>query len=82
MGPGATGVGWDLGFLALGLHLDSGSEAIQEEENNAWMASSEGKAFITNCARSWRDAHIDSGEDTAIAAAMAEETAGFYCGEQ
>ncbi len=81
-GPGATGVGWDLGFLGLGLHLDSGGEATEEEENNAWMASLEGKAFIKNCARSWSDAHIVCGEDAAIAAAMAEETARFYCGEQ
>ncbi len=80
-GPGATGVGWDLGFLGLGLHLGSGGEAIEEEEHNSWMASSEGKAFIKNCARAWGDAHIECGEDDAIAAAMSEETAAFYCGE-
>lgn len=79
-GPGATGVGWELGFLGLGLHLESGGEAIDEDENNGWMASQEGKAFINNCARSWSDAHIRSGEDAATASAMAAETAAFYCG--
>jgi len=80
-GPGAAGVGWDLGFLGLSLYLGSGGEAIEEEEHNSWMVSSEGKAFIKKCARAWGDAHIECGEDDAIATAMAEETAAFYCGE-
>ncbi len=79
-GPGATGVGWELGFLGLGMYLDRGGEAVAEEEFNDWMASPEGKAFLKRCANAWSEAHIESGEDTAIAAAMAEETASFYCG--
>ena len=78
-GPGATGVGWELGFLNLGIHLESG-EAINEDENNAWMASAEGKAFINDSASSWGDAHVRSGEDQAAASAMAAETAAFYTG--
>ncbi len=75
-GPGATGVGWDLGFLGLGLYLQRG-EAVRESE---FIASSDGKAFMKNCARSWSDAHIRSGEVAATASAMAAETAAFYCG--
>jgi uncharacterized protein YndB with AHSA1/START domain len=80
-GPGATGVGWDLGFLGLDLHLVSG-ESVDEEENNAWMTSAEGKAFIRSCAKAWADAHVECGEDADVAQAMAGETANFYCGEQ
>lgn len=80
-GPGATGVGWDLGFMNFGMHLVSG-EAIDQEENTTWLASDDGKSFIRTCAKSWCDAHIDCGEDAAIAGAMAEETAKAYCGEQ
>jgi uncharacterized protein YndB with AHSA1/START domain len=75
-GPGATGVGWELGFLGLGLYLESGEAVIESEI----MASPHGNAFIENCARSWSDAHIRSGEDAATASAMAAETAAFYCG--
>ena len=79
-GPGATGVGWELGFLGLGLHLQSSGDAIDEGENNEWMASQDGQAFIKSCAKAWGDAHAQAGEDLAIASAMAEETAAFYCG--
>ena len=79
-GPGATGVGWDLTFLGLALHLDSGGDAIDQEENNAWLASNEGKAFLRSSARSWGDAHAAAGEDVGVAEAIAERNAGFYTG--
>ena len=78
-GPGATGVGWDFGFMGLGLYLESG-EAVIEEESNVWLASPDGKTFIENCAASWSDAHIRSGEDAATASAVAAETAAIYSG--
>jgi len=78
-GPGATGVGWELGFLGLGLYLKSG-EPVIESESNIWMGSPAGKAWIEKCAKEWGEAHIRAGEDRAIAEAMAAETAAFYCG--
>ena len=57
-------------------YLESGEAVIESEI----MASPHGNAFIENCARSWSDAHIRSGEDAATASAMAAETAAFYCG--
>lgn len=80
-GPGATGVGWDLGFMGLGLHLDSG-ETLDQDEGNAWMASEPGKIFMRECAKAWEKAHVDSGEAPDVAQAMAEQTAKAYCGEQ
>ncbi len=80
-GPGATGVGWELGFLGLGQYLKSG-EAVIESDTNIWTASAAGKAFVTNCAEAWGEAHIESGEDPGVAKAMAAETAAFYCGQQ
>ncbi len=49
-GPGATGVGWDLGFLALDRHLKSG-EPIVESESNTWLGPPTGKAFLEKTAR-------------------------------
>ena len=79
-GPGATGVGWDLGFVGLFLHIRSG-ETVPQDESHAWMASDEGKIFIRDCAAAWGNAHIESGEDESTAKNMAEQTSKFYCGE-
>ena len=80
-GPGATGVGWDLSFLGLGLHLGSGGETIDREANDAWLASDGGKAFLHACAGSWARAHTAAGEGSQVAKAMAARTASFYAGE-
>ena len=78
-GPGAVGVGWDLSFLGLGLHLASGG-AKPPETNPAWMASDEAKAFMRGSAEAWGQAHIASGEDPETARRMATGTAQAYTG--
>lgn len=78
-GPAAVGVGWDLGFLGLGLHLASG-EAKPLETDPAWMASDEAKGFMRASAAAWSAAHIASGEDAETARRMAQNTAAFYTG--
>ncbi|MCG8457180.1 MAG: SRPBCC family protein [Holophagales bacterium] len=80
-GAGATGVGWELSFFGLGLHLGSGGEAIDREATDAWLASDPGKAFVRSAAESWGRAHAEAGEDPQTARAMAERTAAFYTGE-
>lgn len=79
-GPGATGVGWDLSFFGLALHVKSGGDAIDREATDAWLASDAGKSFIRDCAAAWGEAHIAAGEATEAARAMAERTAKFYTG--
>lgn len=79
-GPGATGVGWELGFLALGRYLKKGAP-IAESESNAWLESSAGKVFMKKCAKEWGEAHALAGEDVANADSAANATAAFYCGE-
>jgi uncharacterized protein YndB with AHSA1/START domain len=78
-GPGAAGVGWDLSFLGLGLHLASGAEKPPETDP-AWMATDEAKAFMRGSAEAWAEAHIASGEDAGVARGMAANTAKFYTG--
>lgn len=80
-GPGATGVGWDLSFLGLGMHLDSGGQAIDLEASNAWMSSDEGKSFMRQSAEAWGSAHTAAGESADVAGAMADRTAKAYAGE-
>ena len=80
-GPGATGVGWDIGFLSLGQHLDAPDVAKDPKSQEAWTTTDEGKAFMRDCAHGWGVAHAEAGEPRADAAAAAERTASFYAGD-
>ena len=73
-------MGWELGFLALGLHLRSG-ETVEQQENQQWLGSEPGKVFMRSAAAAWGEAHIGSGQDPTVAKSMAAETAAFYCGD-
>lgn len=76
-GPGATGVGWDMAFMGLTLHLSSGA-AVDPEESAAWMVSDAGRRFVTTSSDHWRDASVSAGTDPAAARAAAERTTAFY----
>ena len=78
-GPGATGVGWDLIFLGLALHLAQPNEPKPDEA--AFVASPGGRAFITCASAGWAQAAIGAGEDPDAARAAAGRTAAFYTGE-
>lgn len=79
-GPGATGVGWDLGLHGLKQHLADPAVAIDPAAFEAWTLSSEGKAFVRQCGEAWAEAHIASGADPEEARAQAERTIAFYTG--
>jgi hypothetical protein len=60
-GPGATGVGWNLGLVGLALHLSRiGAEPFDEA---ACFASPEGRAFIAGSSEQWGRAAIAAGTD-------------------
>lgn len=79
-GPGAVGIGWDLGITGLELYLATGTPADQAAAH-AWMASPNGKDFITESGEAWRAAHVASGVDPASAKARSDRTIAFYRGE-
>lgn len=76
-GPGATGVGWDMGLLGLALHLETG-EAVNRAEVEASFTTPEGLDFARKSAAVWGEASIAGGEDPAWAKEAAERTATFY----
>ena len=77
-GPGATGVGWDLGLVGLALHLSRvGAEPFDEA---AFFASPEGRAFIAGSSEQWGRAAIAAGTDPEPAEAAAKQTTAFYTG--
>lgn len=76
-GPGATGVGWDLSLMGLGLHL-AGGATLDPEEVQAWSLSPEGVEFARLASTAWADASIAAGEDADQARAAGERTLAFY----
>lgn len=79
-GPGAVGVGWELSFMGLGLHLAAPHASVDHAAFEAWSAGEEGKRFMRASAEAWAKAHIAGGGDPAVAQGMAERTAAFYTG--
>lgn len=76
-GPGATGVGWDLSFLGLGLHLAGGGL----DDAEGWEESPEARAFMVASAESWGAAQLaDGAQPDAVTAAVAN-TIAFYAPE-
>jgi uncharacterized protein YndB with AHSA1/START domain len=79
-GPGAVGIGWDLGLYGLERYLPAPDVALDHATMEAWMRSEEGKAFMHNSGEAWGEAHAASGEDPEEARARAQRTIAFYTG--
>ncbi|MEU9052705.1 SRPBCC family protein [Streptomyces sp. NPDC048384] len=77
-GPGAVGVGWDLGLLGLAMHLAGGG--MSKEESEAWQLSDEGKTYATRSGELWGEAYTASGADGQVVAATTAATIAFYTG--
>jgi len=77
-GPGATGVGWDLSFLGLGLHLAGGGL----DDAEGWEESPEARAFMVASAESWGAAQLADGAAPEAVTAAVANTIGFYAPEE
>jgi uncharacterized protein YndB with AHSA1/START domain len=73
-GPGAVGVGWEMGLLGLALHLRGGSVGDPE----AWQLSEEGRAYASRSSEGWGAANTAAGADPAAAARAVANTTAFY----
>jgi uncharacterized protein YndB with AHSA1/START domain len=78
-GPGAVGVGWDLGLFGLGNHLATGT-AVDPREALAWLGSDQGKEFVRGSSADWCRASIAGGTDATAAAGAADRTTAAYTG--
>ncbi|MET8144991.1 SRPBCC family protein [Sphaerisporangium sp. NPDC005288] len=78
-GPGAVGIGWDMGLVGLALHLSTG-QPVDLAAGAAWAASEEGKTFTALSSDRWADADIAAGTDEAKARAAAARTTAAYTG--
>ena len=73
-GPGAVGVGWDMGLLGLSLHLTGGSVG----DPIAWQVSPEGRDFAIRSSRAWGAANLACGADPEVVERGVENTIAFY----
>ncbi len=78
-GPGAVGVGWEMGLLGLSLHLSRPEEPMPDEA--AFAASDKGRRFISGSSKGWEEASVASGTEPEAARLAAESTTAFYAGE-
>lgn len=79
-GPGAVGIGWELGLVGLTVHLTNAESERFDEERFA--SSTEGKTFMTSSSLRWRQAAVAAGEDLSVAVAAEKLTTAFYTGEE
>lgn len=75
-GPGAVGVGWDLGLLGLGGYLASGEQQSEAD----LIGGPTGARFITASSDAWCAASVAAGTDPEAARAAADRTTAFYTG--
>jgi len=76
-GPGAVGIGWDMGLIGLALHL-AGEPPLSPDDAMAWPLSAEGREFTTRSSQSWYEASVASGADPAAAREAADRTTAAY----
>ncbi|MET8348475.1 MULTISPECIES: SRPBCC family protein [unclassified Micromonospora] len=79
-GPGAVGVGWDLGLLGLASYLSADGSGVSPEQAAEWSVSDEGRRFTELSSELWGQASIAGGTDADEAKAAAERTTAFYTG--
>lgn len=77
-GPGAVGVGWDLGLYGLYLHLETKQEKPDE---NTWTTHGEGKDYARLSSEVWAEASIAAGTPREEAEGAAARATAFYTGE-
>jgi hypothetical protein len=78
-GPGAVGVGWDLGLLGLQRHIEAPGVDRPPEADTSWVTSPEALRFYREASTAWGKAAAADGMVNAMEAA--ENTRKFYSGE-
>src|SRR3954467_13331496 len=77
-GPGAVGIGWDLGLMGLRLHLQSGGQPVDRHAVEAWQTSDAGREFVTRSSDAWAEASIAGGTGAEAARAAQERVTEAY----
>ncbi|XVU20819.1 SRPBCC family protein [Actinoplanes sp. CA-054009] len=81
-GPGATGVGWDLGMFGLAGYISDPASAPDPSTMQDWHTTTEGQTFMRLSTDAWAAASVAEGEDPEAAKARADRTYAFYTGTE
>jgi uncharacterized protein YndB with AHSA1/START domain len=79
-GPGAVGMGYDGALVGLAVHLATG-EAVVPSSGQEWMASEDGRRFMSKSGEAWYTANVDAGADPRWARAAADRCLTAFLGE-
>ncbi|WP_229072591.1 SRPBCC family protein [Actinoplanes sp. DH11] len=79
-GPGAVGIGWDLGLIGLHRHVTAPGTPVDPAAVEAWSASPDGALFMRLSGEAWAEADIAAGEDPEQARTRSAATIAFYTG--
>ncbi len=77
-GPGAVGVGWELGLLGLAWHLVSPETEMSTVDKQSWALGEEARRYVTASSQGWGEAYLASGADPDVVAAAVAATTAFY----
>ena len=77
-GPGAVGIGWDMGLLGLAGHLSAPDSSVDPQNAAAWAAAPEGKEFMHLSSNAWAEAAVANGDDPAAAQERADRVYAMY----
>ena len=80
-GPGAVGIGWDMGLLGLHLYIEEGGNFVTQAEAMAWAMSDNGKSYQRQSNDGWCDADVKAGRAASDARDRADNTIKAYLGE-
>jgi uncharacterized protein YndB with AHSA1/START domain len=80
-GPGAVGIGWELGLTGLAEHVVTHAP-VDPAAFAAWMSSDDGIAFMAACSTSWAEARIAAGDDAEESRAAAGRCTAAYTGQE
>jgi len=78
-GPGAVGIGWELGLGGLERYLAAG-EPLDPAAAQAWAVSEQGRRFVSESSERWGEAALAAGTDPDLARAWTARTTAFYTG--
>jgi len=79
-GPGAVGIGWELGFAGLEKYVQSNGD-FDASAGTGWESSEEGIALVHGSSQGWADASVDAGTSPEIAQSASLAVVGFYIGQ-
>ncbi len=77
-GPGAVGIGWDLGIMGLSLYLAGDGGPVDRGAAEAWQKSDAGREFVVRSSEGWAEASIAWGTDAGEARAAQERVTEAY----